>query len=105
MTKRTKIARPFRRSSIIEFATSILEFANRRRDQLAAFAVSKIQTPLVGLGIVQTKRQTFNVTGWAIDFEFYQIGAPIPYLANYGGTWSYSAHVVEPVSGCANLRR
>ena len=50
----------------------------------AVVDVGKIQAPLVGLGIVKTQVQTFEVTCWAIGHELYEIGAAIPNLADDG---------------------
>ena len=36
--------------------------------------------PLVGLRIVHTQGQAFDVAGWAIDFDGVQLGATIPNL-------------------------
>src|SRR6266576_832327 len=65
---------------IEKLAAPVLEFSDCRLAQGAILAVGKIQTPLAGLGIVQTQRQRFNLTFWPIDLEFYEIRPSIPHL-------------------------
>ncbi len=81
---------------VVEFAASILELADRGLAQGAVVAVGKIEAPLVGLWIVETQVQTFEVPFWAIGLELYQIGAAIPNLSNDG-----SALKFDPGSGAS----
>src|ERR1700719_551171 len=70
---------------IVEFAASILELADRGLAQRAVVAVGKIETPLVGLWIVETQAHTFEVSFRAVGLELQQIGAAVPNLSNDGG--------------------
>src|SRR5258708_21772138 len=81
---------------VVEFAASILELTDRGLAQGAVVAVGKIEAPLVGLWIVETQVQTFEVPFWAIGLELYQIGAAIPNLSNDG-----SALKFDPGSGAS----
>jgi len=67
-----------------EFAAPVLELADRGDTQRTGFTVSEIQAPLVGLWIIQPQIKTFDVTRRAVGFEFHQISAAIPNLANNG---------------------
>jgi len=69
---------------IEELAAPILELTDRGLAQRAAAAVGRVETPLVGLGIVETQRQNFEVTCWAIGLELREIGAAIPNLSDDG---------------------
>jgi len=79
---------------IEKLAASILEPADRGLSHGSVVAVRKIEAPLVGLGIVQTQAQTFEMTSWAFGCELQQIGAAIPHLADDGGTLHF-----DPGSG------
>src|SRR5712692_1371028 len=79
---------------IEKLAAPILELADGGLAQGAVVAVGKIETPLVGLRIVQTQGQTFDVTCWAIGLELHQIGAAIPNLSDDGSTL-----IFDPGSG------
>ena len=82
-----------------KLAASIFELADRRLTQSAAIAARKIQAPLMGLRIIKTQRQAFDVTCRAIDLQFDQIGAALPNLSDYGSALK-STQVLEPVNGC-----
>src|SRR5713101_6320777 len=57
-----------------KLAASILEFADRGRSNGAGLAGGPIEAPLVGLGIVQTEGQTFDVAACrAVGFKLLQI--------------------------------
>src|SRR6202041_332080 len=81
---------------IEKLAASILELADRGLAHGTAVTVGKIEAPLMGLGIVETQRQTFDATRWAIDLELYQIGAPIPNLSDHS-----SALIFDPSCGAS----
>src|SRR5713226_6048577 len=81
---------------VVEFAASILELADCGLAQGAVVAVGKIEAPLVGLWIIETQVQTFEVPFRAIGLELYQIGAAIPNLSNDG-----SALKFDPGSGAS----
>src|SRR6202035_5041821 len=70
-----------------KLAASILEFADRGRPHGTALAGGPIEAPLVGLGIVETQGQTFDVAARrAIGFNLFQIGAAVPNFSSNGGT-------------------
>ena len=50
-----------------ELPAPIFEFADLGRIKDADLCVRPIQAPLVGLRIIETQGQTFDVAGWAID--------------------------------------
>src|SRR5579864_2708433 len=59
---------------------SILEFADLGWVKDAILAIGPIESPLVGLRVVQTQRQTFDVPRVSIDLDRVQLRAPIPNL-------------------------
>jgi len=72
-----------------KLAAAIFESANRGLAQGTAAAVGKIETPLMGLRIVQPQGQRFYVTFRAIDLEHQQIGSAIPDLSDEGSTFIF----------------
>lgn len=64
----------------VELTASVLELAYLGWNHGAILAVGPIEAPLVGLRIVRTQGQTFEVAGWAIDLDRVQLGAAIPHL-------------------------
>src|SRR5580700_516280 len=72
-----------KRLCIVKFAAAVFEFANCWDAQSTSLAAGVIKTPLVRLGVVKAERKVFDMTGGgAISFEFHQIGAAIPDLAD-----------------------
>src|SRR5690348_8936778 len=69
---------------IVELASSILELSNHRLSQNGIFAVGPVDAPLMGLGIVEAESQSFDVAGWTVGFELFQVGAPVPDFASHG---------------------
>jgi hypothetical protein len=69
---------------IVELATTILEFTNRRYTQSAAIDIGEIETPLMSRRIVESQTQSFEMTSRSSGFEFHQVGAPIPNLSDNG---------------------
>jgi hypothetical protein len=76
---------------IEEFAASILEPAGHGLIYSTVIAGGPIVTPLMSFGIVETKGQTFDVTGRAICLELLKISATAPDLSNDRG-----AFVLDP---------
>src|SRR5262249_4922332 len=71
----------------IELTPAVFELADIwRQTERAILAICPIETPLMGLGIVQTKSQAFDVAIGTADVEFLQLGAPVPDLASNGST-------------------
>jgi hypothetical protein len=71
----------------LKLAAPILELADLGRVHSAVLAVGPIESPLVGLGILQTEGQTFNMASFrAIGVELLQISAAIPNLSRNGST-------------------
>ena len=79
-----------------KLGAAIFEFANRGLAQRTAAAVGKIETPLMGLRIVQPQGQRFYVPSRTIDFEHQQIGSAIPDLSDESSTFIFG-----PGSGAA----
>src|SRR5215467_9030286 len=79
---------------IEKFTAPILELSYRGLAQDTILAVGPIETPLVRLGIVQTKGQTFDVAGRAVGFELLELCAAIPHLSG-----DRSAVKFDPRSG------
>jgi hypothetical protein len=67
-----------------ELSPAVFELPNRGLAQATAAVTRKVEAPLMGLGVVQTQAQSFNVARWAIDDKLYQIGAAIQNLPNDG---------------------
>jgi hypothetical protein len=55
-----------------------LEFAHRGHTNDPIVAVSKIDAPLVRLGIVQAQTSALQVAPGTIDLEFHHVRPPIP---------------------------
>src|ERR1700691_3409769 len=70
-----------------EFAASVLEFADLGWVEYANFAVRPIKAPLMGLGIVKSQGQTFDMADIrAVEFDGVQLRAAIPKLVADAGT-------------------
>src|SRR5579872_2012588 len=65
----------------IELALSILKLANLRRIKNPVLAVGPVQSPLMGLRIVQAQSQALDVPACTIGFELLDLGSAIPELA------------------------
>jgi hypothetical protein len=91
---RTKTDLPFHCSWSKKLGASILEFADHPLAQSGILAVGPIDSPLLGLRIVQTEREAFDVAGLTGGFELFQICAAIPDF-RVTEVPSYSTHVVE----------
>ena len=66
---------------IVKLTASVPELADHRLNRLpqgGILAISPIDAPLMGLRIVNSQRQTLDMTGWAIGFKLLQVGAPVP---------------------------
>src|ERR1700683_2104147 len=71
----------------VELTLSIFKLADLGREDWATLSVGPVQAPLVGLGIVETEGQTFDMAGSrAIGFELLQLSPAIPNLTGYGST-------------------
>ena len=75
-----------------ELTASILEFADLGWVKDANFAIGPVEAPLVGLRIVETQSQTFDVAGWAINLDGVKLGA-IPNLVADTGTVKFDPAV------------
>jgi hypothetical protein len=93
-----KYSLPINRILGEKLAASILEFADLGWIHDAILAIGPIEPPLVGLRIVHTQGQTFDVACWAIDVDRVQFGAAIPNL-EADSRPSNSTQVLEPVRG------
>ena len=75
------------------------EFADHGHAQSTAVAAGKIEAPLVGLRIVETQREKFEMAGGAVGDDLGEICAPSQTLRTTTMP-SNSVHLVEPVNGC-----
>lgn len=85
---RTKMARPLS-VSWSKNSPPILDLAHRRLAQSATTEAGEIEVPLLGLWIVQTQAQTFEMTRRPIGFKLDQIGATIPNLSDDRGALAF----------------
>lgn len=67
-----------------KFATAVGKLANRRLPERTVLAVGPVETPLMGLRIVETEGQTLDVTGRAGGLELFEPSAAIPDFAGDG---------------------
>jgi len=67
-----------------KFATAVGKLANRRLPERTILAVGPVETPLMGLRIVETEGQTLDVTGRAGGLELFEPSAAIPDFAGDG---------------------
>src|SRR5208282_4145698 len=75
----------------VELAAAIFEFADLGwAGEHASVAVGPVQIPLVGLRIVETQREAFDVAGGAVRFEFIEIRAAIPDRAGNDGAVKFN---------------
>jgi hypothetical protein len=79
-----------------ELAVSILEFADCGLAQGTAVAAGKIETPLVGLAIVQAQGESFDVTFGTINVEFHHVDVAVPHFSHDSPTV-----VFDPGSGAS----
>jgi len=59
----------------IEFATTVLELADERCVQGAIIDIGERLAPLMGLGVIEKKRHSFEGRGRVAGFELFQVGA------------------------------
>jgi len=59
----------------IEFATTVLELADERCVQGAIIDIGERLAPLMGLGVIEKKRHSFEGRGGVAGFELFQVGA------------------------------
>jgi hypothetical protein len=78
----------------VELATAIFELANGRRGHGAIAGACKVETPLMGVGIVEPKAQPFEMSTWPISLEFDKVGTAAPYFLD--GRY---AHHFDPCGG------
>src|SRR5882672_10472115 len=71
---------------VVELASSILEFADRRLGQAAAADAGEVEAPLAGLGVVQTQAQGLDAASRTIDHQLHQVGSPTPDAPNDAGS-------------------
>src|SRR5262249_24462602 len=67
---------------VIELPASTIELANRRLAERTAANGREVQTPLVGLWIVQAQTHPLEVAGGTIGHKFDQVGATVPEFAH-----------------------
>ena len=67
-----------------ELTMPILELSDLRWIQDPDFAVRPIKSPLVGLWVIYTQGQAFDVPGWAVDFDLVDTGAIVNPAADTG---------------------
>jgi hypothetical protein len=78
-----------------ELTASVFEpSVHRRPIQHAFLTVCPRDVPLLRLRVVETERQSFDVTGRSIDLELSEVGTPVPDLAH-----DRRAVVVDPCRG------
>ena len=68
----------------VKLAATVLELADLGCNDGAIFGVGPIKAPLVGLRIVKTEGQTFDVAACAISFELFKLGAAFPNFSSDG---------------------
>src|SRR5271155_534849 len=70
----------------VKLAAACLELADLGCDDDAIFGIGPVEAPLVGLRIVKTQGQTFDVAACAIRFELFELGAAFPNFSSDGRT-------------------
>lgn len=67
---------------IVELASAVLEFANRRRHaHYARPAIGEIHAPLMGFRVVQEEAQILKVTVWPVGLHFLKLRPAVPNLS------------------------
>lgn len=77
----------------VELATTVLELAYERCVQGAIIDIDERLAPLMGFGVVEKKRHSFEGRGGVAGFELLQVGAPIPYFSDSNGTVRFNPSV------------
>src|SRR5580700_3769704 len=76
-----------------KLAASILESADLGWVHDAILAIGPIEPPLVGLRVIGTHGQTFDMAYWIIYLDRVQLGAAIPNLEADAGTFRFDPGV------------
>ena len=66
----------------VEVAAAVCELADHWRVERGRFAVDEALAPLMGLRVVEEEAHAFPASGWAVGFDFFELCAAVPDLAD-----------------------